>query len=131
MPTGPQIILTLKVLVVTVTILYALSMVALARKNIRLHGRINTWFFILTMLTVLVFEVLVRLGMNTTAQFSEEARQALRVHLMFSIPAAVILPVQFLFGRRGIKRLHVPLGVIFTILWIGTFITGVFFLPHE
>ena len=38
MPTGPQIILTLKVLVVSVTVLLLASLVALALKRPRLHG---------------------------------------------------------------------------------------------
>lgn len=132
MLTGPEIILTLKVLVATVTALFAASLAAIAAGNKRLHGRINTAFFALTMLTVVGFEVLLRLfSTDVTSQFSDEARQALRVHLCFSIPAAVVLPVQFVLGVRGYRRAHVPLGLLFAVLWAGTFVTGVFFLPHQ
>ena len=131
MPTGPQIILVLKVLVTAVTVLLAASLVALAAKRPKLHGRINTAFFVLTMLTVVGFEVLVRLGTDVTSQFSDDARRALRVHLCFSIPAAVVLPVQFVLGLTGYKRAHVALGGVFAVLWAGTFVTGVFFLPHQ
>jgi uncharacterized membrane protein YozB (DUF420 family) len=131
MPTGPEIILTLKVLVAAVTVLFAASIAAIAVGNRRLHGRINTVFFALTLLTVIGFETLLRLGTDVTSKFSEEARQALRVHLCFSIPAAVVLPVQYVLGLKGYRQAHVLLGAVFTVLWIGTFITGGFFLPHE
>jgi uncharacterized membrane protein YozB (DUF420 family) len=131
MPTGPEIILTLKVLVAAVTVLFAASIAAIAVGNRRLHGRINTVFFALTILTVLGFEALIRLGTDVTSQFSEEARQALRVHLCFSIPAAVVLPVQYVLGLKGYRKAHVLLGAAFAVLWVGTFVTGVFFLPHE
>lgn len=131
MPDGPTVIVTLKVLVSTVTVLFAASLVALAAGRTRLHGRINGVFFALTMLTVLGFEVLLRVGTDVTSQFSPEAKQALRVHLMFSVPAAVLLPVQFFLGVQHARRLHIAFGVAFTVLWIGTFVTGVFFLPHS
>ena len=131
MPTGPQIIIILKVLVATVTVLFAASIVALARKNFKLHGRINTVFFILTMLTVLVFEVLIRFFVDVTTTFSPEARAALRIHLFFSIPAAVLLPIMFLSGVKRRRAIHIPVGILFALLWLGTFVTGVFFLPHD
>lgn len=131
MLTGPEILLTLKVLVAAVTVLFAAALAAIAAGNRKLHGRINTAFFILTLLTVLGFEVLLRLGTDVTSQFSDEARQALRVHLCFSVPAAVVLPVQFAAGVLRYKRFHVALGAVFAVLWAGTFVTGVFFLPHQ
>lgn len=131
MLTGPQLILTLKVLVSLVTVLLVASLVALARGQVRWHGRINTVFFILTMLTVLGFEVLLKIGTDVTSQFSEEARAALRTHLMFSIPATILLPVMYFTGRTRRKRGHVILGVVFGLFWLGTFLTGVFTLPHE
>jgi hypothetical protein len=127
---GPQILLTLKVLVATVTLLFAASLVALAMKRTKLHGRINTLFFILTMVTVLVFEVLIRFVIDVTSTFSPEARESLRIHLYFSVPSALILPVMYLSGVRHRRSLHIPLGVLFGLLWIGTFVTGVFMLPH-
>ena len=60
MLTGPQVILTLKVLVATVTVLLIASLVALALGKPRWHGRINTVFFALTMLTVFGFEMLIQ-----------------------------------------------------------------------
>lgn len=131
MPSGPEIILALKVLVASVTALFALSLAALAAGNKRLHGRINVAFFVLTMTTVLGFELLLRLGTDVTSQFSDEARNALRVHLCFSVPAALLLPLMLLTGIRRRRGVHVPLGLAFAALWIGTFVTGVFFLPHE
>jgi hypothetical protein len=131
MPTGPEIILTLKVLVTAVTVLFACAVAAILAGNKRLHGRLNTAFFVLTMTTVLGFELLLRLGTDVTATFSDEARQALRVHLRFAIPAAAVMPVMFWSGLTGRKKLHLPLAVVFVVLWAGTFVTGVFFLPHD
>lgn len=131
MPTGPQILLILKVLVATVTVLFAASLVALAKKNFKWHGRINTLFFILTMTTVVAFEVLIRFFVDVTTAFSPEARAMLRIHLYFSVPAAVLLPFMFFTGIKHKRSVHIAIGVLFTLLWIGTFITGVFFLPHD
>ncbi|MCZ2343957.1 MAG: DUF420 domain-containing protein [Bacteroidales bacterium] len=131
MLTGPNIIIILKVLVSAVTVLFVLSLIALARGKRRLHGRINTAFFVLTMMTVIVFESLLRLGVDVTSGFSPAARQALRIHLIFAIPSAILLPILFFTGFTGRRRGHVPLGVIFAVLWVGTFLTGVFFLPNE
>jgi uncharacterized membrane protein YozB (DUF420 family) len=131
MISGPVVILTLKVLVSAVTVLFAASLVALAAGRRRLHGRINTAFFVLTMSTVLGFELLLRLGTDVTSQFSDEARRALRVHLLFAVPAAVVLPVMLLSGVKRRRAVHVAVGVLFAAVWAGTFVTGVFFLPHE
>lgn len=131
MPTGPEILLTLKVLVTAVTVLFASAVWAITTGRRRLHGRLNALFFALTLTTVFGFELLIRLGTDVTASFSPEARAALRVHLSFSVPAAVLLPVMFWSGWTGRRRLHLPLAVAFTVLWAGTFVTGVFFLPHD
>ena len=124
MMNGPTIILTLKVLVSIVSVLYALALIALIRGQTRLHGRLNTAFFVLTLVTVVAFEVLLRLGTDLTSTFSPEAQQALWVHLRFSIPATICLPFMFVSGWFRWRRLHVPLGVLFTLLWLGTLITG-------
>lgn len=128
MPTGPQIIVTLKVLVTTVTVLFALSLVALGMKNTKLHGRINTAFFALTIVTVLCFEGLLQF-VPVAEQFSPEARAALRVHLCFSVPSTLILPVMLATGKMHRRKFHIVLGIAFTVLWAGTFITGLG-LPH-
>lgn len=129
MPTGPEIILTLKVLVAAVTALLAASLVALAAGRPRLHGRLNTAFFVLTMSTVVGFEALLWF-VDVKSTFDPAARDALRVHLCFAVPSAVLVPAMFLTGVRRRKRLHLGLSAVFATLWIGTFVTGVFFLPH-
>ena len=131
MLTGPDIILTLKILVTAVTVLFAASIAAVAVGKVRLHGRLNTAFFVLTMSTVVIFEVMVRFGPKMTATFSDAAQEALRVHLCFAIPSAVILPIQFWAGKTHRRRIHLILAVLFVPLWLGTFISGVFFLPHD
>lgn len=130
MPTGPQIILTLKILVAAVTVLLTASLLALVLRKPRLHGRINTAFFVLTMSTVVGFEVLLQF-VDVSAAFDPEARQALRVHLWFAVPSAVLLPVMLYTGQTGRKSLHVAFSVAFGIMWAGTFVTGVFLLPHN
>ena len=54
------IILILKIAVTAVTVLLCASLVALARGNYRLHGRINIVFFVLTFLAVVGLEVVAR-----------------------------------------------------------------------
>jgi hypothetical protein len=129
LPTGPQIILTLKVLVASVTVLFAASLIALIAKRPRLHGQINTVFFALTMLTVFGFEALLQF-VDVSATFTEEARQALRVHLWFAVPSALLLPIMLATGKLRLRSVHIAFGIAFGIMWAGTFVTGVFFLPH-
>ena len=129
MPTGPEIILTLKVLVVAVTVLFVAAIAAIMAGKPRLHGRINTAFFVLTMLTVVGFEVLLQF-VDVKSAFDDPSRKALRTHLWFAVPSALVLPVMFFSGKTRRKRLHVAVAVVFVALWTGTFVTGVFFLPH-
>lgn len=128
---GPAIILTLKVLVSVVTVLFAAAVWAIATKRKKLHGRINTVFFVLTLTTVVGFELLLRLQGNVTEHFSAAQRQALLIHLCFAVPSAVLLLVMMGSVLLKWKRFHVACGVLFTVLWLGTFVTGVFFLPHD
>jgi hypothetical protein len=130
MPTGPQIILTLKVLVAAVTVLLTASLVALITRRPRLHGQINTVFFVLTMLTVVGFEILLQF-VNVKETFDIEARTALRTHLWFAIPSAILLPVMLYTGRTGRKSTHIAFAALFGVMWAGTFVTGIFYLPHS
>src|SRR5437667_3693903 len=58
--TGPHAILALKIAVIAVSVLLALSFIPLVRGNYRLHGRINLALMALTLTTVLGLESLVR-----------------------------------------------------------------------
>jgi hypothetical protein len=130
--TGPNVILALKIAVAAVTVLLLASLFAIATGRRRLHGQINFYFFILTLAAVLGLELLIRfVKPDVFDYFDDNARKALRLHLWFSIPAAVLLPVMYFTGRTGRGRLHFALALVFVILWAGTFVTGVFFLPHS
>lgn len=134
MPSGPDIVLTLKIAVIAVTVLLLASLTALVRGNYRLHGRINVVFFTLTVTALLGLEVLAHLVTpSPMASYlsHEETLRALRIHLAFSIPAALIMPAMLSTGLRHYRRLHLSLATIFGLLWTGTFITGVFFLPYH
>lgn len=126
-----SVILALKIAVVAVTVLLAASLVALAAGKPRLHGRLNTVFFALVAATVLGFEVVIRFVLpNLTAGFTAEQREALTIHLGFSVPATLLLPAMLYTGKRQHKTAHAVLAVVFLVLWAGTLVTGVFFLPH-
>ncbi len=131
MPAGPDILLALKVLVAAVTVLFAAAVAAIAAGRRKLHGRLNTLFLVLTLTTVVGFELLLRLGADVTAGFDADTRQALRIHLCFAGPSAVVLPVMYWSGCTRRRRLHRPLAVLFTLLWIGTAVTGIGYLPHR
>ena len=127
------IILILKIAVIAVTVLLLCSLAALAKDNYRLHGRINIVFFVLTFLAVVGLEVIARVLSPTlfADHFAyHQAQTNLRVHLCFSMPAAVLLPFMLYTGLKRRRAWHVRLAAIFLVLWTGTFITGVFFLPH-
>jgi hypothetical protein len=126
-----DVILTLKIAVGAVTVLLVASLVALAAGQPRWHGRINTAFFTLTTVAVLGFELVIRLVQpDLTAGFTADQREALTVHLGFALPAAVMLPAMLVTGRREYKTGHRLMAVVFLVLWAGTFVTGIFFLPH-
>ncbi|MFO0810412.1 MAG: hypothetical protein U0746_17445 [Gemmataceae bacterium] len=132
MLTGANVILVLKVAVAAVTVLLIASLVALARGNYRLHGRINLAFFVLTMVAVLGLELLIRvIDPAMFDYFDADTRLMMRIHLAFSVPSAVLLPVMYFTGRTGRGVLHFWLAMLFSVLWTGTFITGIFYLPHN
>jgi hypothetical protein len=128
------VILLLKIAVTAVTVLWIASLVALARGQTRLHGRINLIFFGLTLAALFGLEVVTNLvspGMLEAFLESRDARNMLRVHLAFSLPAAALLFVMLFTGLRHMRRWHIAAGILFSVLWTGTFVTGIFFLPHE
>jgi hypothetical protein len=131
---GPTVILILKIAVVAVTLIFATSLIMLARGQYRLHGRINTVFFILTAAAVVGLEVIVRIVQPDIFDYVEsnpELKRRLSIHLCFSLPATAVMPLMLATGYGHLRRLHLSLAVVFGILWIGTFVTGVFYLPHS
>lgn len=134
MLTAWNTILLLKIAVTAVTVLLLASLAALARGNYRLHGRINMVFFILTLTALLGLEGVARLAEpEMFGRYFKETNteNALSVHLTFSIPAALLLPFMLYTGLKRKRRIHLTLAVLFSVLWMGTFITGLFFLPHS
>jgi hypothetical protein len=128
------VILILKIAVVAVTVLWIASLFALLRGNYRLHGRINLAFFGLTLAALIGLELIVRLiepGIFKNHFERHDAVLAMNIHLAFSIPSAVLLFVMLFSGLKHYRTFHIATGIVFSVLWIGTFITGVFFLPHE
>jgi uncharacterized membrane protein YozB (DUF420 family) len=133
MLTGQTVILILKVAVIAVTLLLLASLVALAMGKKRLHGRINIGFFVLTVITLLGFEVLIQVirpDLFDYFQKDEELYRKLTIHLCFSIPSAILMPFMLFTGLKGMRTVHIGLACVFGALWIGTFVTGVFTLPH-
>jgi len=130
--TGPNVILTLKIAVAAVTVLLIAAVIAVARGNYRLHGRINLVFFTLTLMAVLGLELVVRvLAPDVFAYIKNnpDLQQALNRHLCFSVPSTFVLPAMLYTGLKGYVRVHLSLAACFAVLWTGTFITGIFFLP--
>ena len=132
MLTGPNVILALRVAVAAVTVLLLAALAAVARGNYRLHGRINLVFFVLTLAALFGLELVTRvLAPNLFADYFTaypERRRALYVHLCFSLPAALLMPFMLYTGLTHRRTWHLALAVLFGVLWVGTFITGVFFL---
>jgi hypothetical protein len=132
--TGANVILTLKVAVAAVTVLLLAALLALLRGNYRLHGRINLVFFTLTLLTLLGFEGLIRIvrpDIFDDMLHQAEVREALNIHLCFAVPAALLMPAMLYTGLTHRRGVHLFLALFFSMLWIGTFVTGVFYLPHS
>src|SRR6266581_6712795 len=131
MLTGPNVILGLKVAVAAVTVLLLSSLVALSRGNYRLHGRINLTFFTLTLIALFCFEVVIRIIDPSIFDYinaNEPLRQMLNIHLCFAVPSAVMMPAMLYTGLTRKRAVHLTLAVFFGLLWIGTFVTGIFYL---
>ena len=91
-------------------------------------------YFALTLAALFGLEVIARvLSPEMFDQYLDErgAKNMLLVHLGFSIPSAGLLFVMLFTGLKHKRRFHIAAGILFSMLWIGTFFTGVFFLPHE
>ena len=134
MLTGPIVILGLKIAVSAVTVLLIASLIALVAGNIRLHGRINLVFFVLTLIALLGFELIISVIKPEVFDYikrDEALHRALRIHLCFSVPSALLMPVMLFTGLKHHRSVHLVLAGIFATLWIGTVVTGVFFLPHQ
>jgi len=132
--TGENVILGLKVSVLVVTLLLAASLIALSRGRIALHGRINLAFFVLTLVALFVFEGIIRFWNPEVFDYirqKPELFQSLRIHLAFSVPSALLMPLMLWSGLKHNRNFHIGLGIVFLILWLGTFVTGIFFLPHQ
>jgi hypothetical protein len=128
------IILVLKIAVVAVTLLLGCSLVALFRGQYRLHGRINIVFFVLTMAALIGLELIAQLlspGLFLEYLRERGAMGILWIHLGFSVPSALLLTVMLFTGLKHRRNVHIGLGIVFLILWTGTFITGVFCLPND
>ena len=133
MLTGPHVILALKVAVGAVTLLLLGSLLAVLRGNYRLHGRINLVFFTLTLAALLGLEVIVRFLNPDVFQYirdDEGLYRALTVHLCFSVPSALLMPAMLYTGLLHHRAWHLTIACVFGVLWVGTFVTGIFFLPH-
>lgn len=131
--TGPQVILILKVAVIAVTVLLVASLIALWRGNYRLHGRINLAFFTLTLIAVVGLEVIVRILEPSIFDYFRahpNLYRNLKVHLYFSLPSTLLMPAMLYTGLTHRRRAHLVLAALFGVFWTGTFVTGVFFLPH-
>jgi uncharacterized membrane protein YozB (DUF420 family) len=129
--TGPNVILALKVAVCAVTVIFLTSLIALARGKYWLHGRINMVFFGLTLIALVSLELVARvIDPSLFDYFDERTRQILTVHLCFSLPSAAVMPVMLFTGLTHRRPWHLMLAAVFACLWIGTVVTGVFFLPH-
>jgi hypothetical protein len=129
--TGPNVILALKVAVAAVTVILTASLTCAAFGKYRLHGRLNVVFFVLTLTAVVGLEAIIRfVDPHLFDYFDPATRRIMTIHLCFSIPSALLLPLMLFTGLRHKRAIHIGIGTLFLTCWIGTFVTGIFFLPH-
>src|SRR5262249_40512245 len=114
MLTGPNVILTLKIAVAAVTVILAASLVCLLLGRYRLHGRLNIVFFTLTLGAVIGLEAIIRFIDPTIFDyFTDEEHRRMAIHLSFSIPSAVLLPLMLISGLTHRRRPHILMGAAF------------------
>ena len=134
MLTPTLVILSLKYAVGAVTLLLCISLIALANGKVQLHGKINVVFFVLTLAALFLFEIVVR--MIDPALFSglwknAELAKSLKIHLCFAVPSAFLMGIMLFTGLRKLKVWHRRVAVVFLVCWVGTFYTGIFWLPNH
>lgn len=121
----------LKIAVALTTTMLVASLIALVLKRPRLHGLLNTLVAVLILVAVLGLEIVLRmLGVDMTAHMDAAARQALVIHLCFAVPLVPVMGVMLVTGRSRRLRIHLSVAVLFVVLWVGMFVTGMFYLPH-
>ncbi len=131
MLTGPNVILALKIAVAAVTVILIASLACVLRGKYRLHGRLNMIFFALTLTAVIGLEAIIRFIDPTIFDyFTDDERERMTIHLCFSIPSTVLLPLMLVTGLTHRRWMHILMGVAFLTCWAGTFYTGIFLLPH-
>lgn len=134
MLTPTFVILSLKCAVTAVTLLLCISLIALYKGKAKLHGRINLVFFILTVGALVLFEVATRLldpGLFDAFWKDPAVSSLLRIHLGFAVPSAILMCVMIFTGLKRRIRLHRKVSWFFLACWIGTFYTGIFWLPNK
>ncbi len=88
----------------------------------------------LTLTALIGLEVVVRLiepDLFRTYFDDRGGRGLLETHLWFAMPSAALLFVMLFTGLRHYRKVHIGMGLVFLVLWTGTFVTGVFWLPHQ
>lgn len=134
MLTGPRVIFLLQAAVAAVTVLLAASLIALWAGRVKLHGRINVAFFALTLVTVLGFEGLIRFidpQLFHYIKSNPALLSGLNTHLCFAVPALLLMPAMLYTGLTRRREAHLFLAGMFAFAWLGTLITGLFWLPTE
>ena len=134
MLTPTLVILSLKYAVGAVTVLLVFSLIALAKGKIKLHGKINLVFFILTVAALFLIEIVVR--MIDPMLFSglwknAELAKSLKIHLCFAVPSAFLMGIMLFTGLKKLKVWHRRVAIVFLVCWVGTFYTGIWWLPNH
>ena len=134
MLTPTLVILSLKFAVGAVTVLLVFSLIALVKGKIKLHGKINLAFFILTVAALFLFEIVVR--MIDPVLFSglwknAELAKSLKIHLCFAVPSVFLMGIMLFTGLRKYRVWHTRVAIVFLVCWVGTFYTGIWWLPNH
>ena len=134
MLTPTLVILSLKFAVGAVTVLLVISLIALSKGKIKLHGKINLAFFILTVAALFLFEIVVRMidpFLFSGLWKNAELAKSLKIHLCFAVPSAFLMGIMLFTGLKKLKVWHRRVAVVFLVCWVGTFYTGIFWLPNH
>jgi uncharacterized membrane protein YozB (DUF420 family) len=132
--TPTLVILSLKYAVGAVTVLLVFSLIALAKGKIKLHGKINLAFFILTVAALFLFEIVVRMidpSLFSGLWKNAELAKSLKIHLCFAVPSAFLMGIMLFTGLKKLKLWHRRVAVVFLVCWVGTFYTGIWWLPNH
>lgn len=99
------------------------------KKNKEKHAKIATIHAVSVWGSYLVVWILILMGQSLKGN---APRWIVDTHLVIIYIIPALLVFMMISGRKGVRKVHIPLAVTYTILWAAALVTGaMIFLAHR